>query len=108
MRDYLACLSRTDKNKQLSLSGDFKSIEKDIYAALKAMDWDASQSTVALVLGDKKFVVASVSTLDVLAKSKSRDFGMKIADFLRPKKPTTSYHLQATIVSQLRMFFTAF
>ena len=79
-------LAAQTKDKQLSLSGDFKSIEKDIYAALKAMDWDASQSTVALVLGDKKFVVASVSTLDVLAKSKSRDFGMKIADFIAAKK----------------------
>ena len=47
-------LAAQTKDKQLSLSGDFKSIEKDIYAALKAMDWDASQSTVALVLGDKK------------------------------------------------------
>ena len=42
------------------------------------MDWDASQGTVAVVLTVKKFVVAAVSTLDVMAKSKSRDFGMNV------------------------------
>ena len=74
------------KNDKLSLSGDFQSLEKDIYAALKAMDWDVSQGTVSVVLASKKFVVAAYLNLDIMAKSKSRDFGMNVADFLAAKK----------------------
>ena len=61
-------------------------MEKEVYAALEAMDWDVSQGTVSVVLGSKKFVVAAVSKLDVMAKSKSRDFGMNVSEFLAAKK----------------------
>ncbi len=74
------------KDDKLSLSGDFQSLEKEVYAALEAMDWDVSQGTVSVVVAAKKFVVAAVSKLDVMAKSKSRDFGINVSEFLAAKK----------------------
>ena len=68
------------EDDKLELSGDFKSKQKELMDALTAQDWSAKEGPCFVVVDGLKFVVAAVCSLDVLEKSKSRQFGIDLAE----------------------------
>ena len=80
------------EDDKLELSGDFKSKQKELMDALTAQDWSAKEGPCFVVVDGLKFVVAAVCSLDVLEKSKSRQFGIDLAEALQKK--SSDYSLQ--------------
>ena len=54
--------------------------------ALTDMDWTDSQGAASVVVAGVKFLVVSVSKLEVMEKSKSRQFGIDVATAMGKKK----------------------
>ena len=57
----------SDEDK-LELSGEFKGLEAELMTALTDMDWTDSQGAASVVVAGVKFLVVSVSKLEVMER----------------------------------------